>query len=105
MEFSQKPKDEVLDDPATPPLGIYLEDIQVKITQTDTCTQVFSAALDRATQVPPAWEKTRKLGLFSAIEKEQSHAICRKMDAMWDNHIISENIPCFLSLVGPKLFT
>lgn len=83
------------DDLATPPPGIYLEDIQVKITQADTCTQVFSAALVRAAQLPPAWGKTRKLGLFSAIEKEQSRAICRKMDAMWESHIISERHSMF----------
>ena len=42
MEFLKKPKTELPNDLAIPPLGIYPEKI---IIQQDTCTQVFTAVL------------------------------------------------------------
>lgn len=76
-----------LDDPAIPLLEIYLEDIQVKIKQIRHLHIGFYCGFGYGSPGATSVGKARETGIVSAIKKEQSHAICRKMDAIWDNCI------------------
>lgn len=81
----------------------------------DTSTSLFMAALfiiSKSRSQPRCQTsegRTRKSNKWAPgivfRQEERSLVICRKIDTIGDNHVITEsNIPCALSFVGPGLY-